>query len=578
MLPNLSDYMQTFQNPQYFLTDQTLASCRCPKDQQGQPLVQSGGFALTFKLEGENKWAVRCFHREVNDRDTRYSIITRKLKEPSIQQSGYFLEFEYQPEGVVVKSKRYPIVKMAWAKGETLGTFLEKNYNNKTYLLNLKKALIDLASFLKSNGIAHGDIQPSNIMVSNEGKRLQLIDYDGMFVPGMEQLSASETGVPNFQHPKRGTTNPWNDKLDRFPFIIFDIALTILSNDPEYWTKTNSSDEKILFETTDYIAPLGSALFNELKANPNYSQTIAALQKICLADFELIPTVDDYAKFNIAQTTDYNSQPIEIWYKGNHPVVNAVDITNIQKHDGDVVEIVGQICEVKRLSTRNKRPYCFINFRPWAAHQTSFRIVLWSTVLKQFADMGIPSVEERFKNRYISLTGLLVKFTNENGTSYQIIPSNANSISIIDHEEFSFRLNEKAKKIRTQFGRTLPAQNICVPKNNVDKLRGITVASKQSKPRQTNTSNKSQIQQRGVTSYGGTPSTRSTSNMDKLKSATTPSYKSSQNSTPSYNRPPRLNVTPTSNTSSNTSKNSSSNGCIIILIIAFVLFLLLSCG
>ena len=82
--------------------------------------------------------------------------------------------------------------------------------------------------------------------------------------------------------------------------------------------------------------------------------------------------------------------------------------------------------------------------------------------------MGIPSVEERFKNRYISLTGLLVKFTNENGTSYQIIPSNANSISIIDREEFSFRLNEKAKKIMPQFGRTLPAQNICVPKNNVE--------------------------------------------------------------------------------------------------------------
>ena len=52
MLPNLSDYMQTFQNPGLFLSDRQLASCTCPKDQQGQPEVQSGGFALTFRLVG----------------------------------------------------------------------------------------------------------------------------------------------------------------------------------------------------------------------------------------------------------------------------------------------------------------------------------------------------------------------------------------------------------------------------------------------------------------------------------------------------------------------------------------------
>ena len=111
MLPNLSDYMQTFQNPQLFLADRELVGCTCPKDQLGQPKVQSGGFALTFRLESPtHKWAVRCFHREVADRATRYTAITLKLNEPALRQSGYFVDFEYQPQGVTVKGEKYPMI------------------------------------------------------------------------------------------------------------------------------------------------------------------------------------------------------------------------------------------------------------------------------------------------------------------------------------------------------------------------------------------------------------------------------------------------------------------------------------
>lgn len=279
MLPNLSDYMQTFQNPNFFLSDPELASCTCPKDQQGQPKVQSGGFALTFRLESPTKkWAVRCFHREVKDRDRRYRAISSKLNEPAMKQSGYFVDFEYQSTGVTVKGQRYPIVKMSWAQGVTLGTFLETNYNNPQRLLNLRNSLKQLYRFLTSNRIAHGDIQPGNLMVSDEGRKIQLIDYDGMFVPGMEGLNAAETGVPNFQHPKRLKECPWNDRLDRFPFIMLDIALLILEEEPSYWTKTNSSDEKVLFAATDYIAPYGSQTFNELKADAKFSKQISVLQ------------------------------------------------------------------------------------------------------------------------------------------------------------------------------------------------------------------------------------------------------------------------------------------------------------
>ena len=478
MLPNLSDYMQTFQNPQLFLADRELVGCTCPKDQLGQPKVQSGGFALTFRLESPtHKWAVRCFHREVADRATRYTAITLKLNEPALRQSGYFVDFEYQPQGVTVKGEKYPIVKMSWASGVTLGSFLEANYNNPVRLRSLQESLRALYKFLSSQHIAHGDIQPGNLMVSNDGKKIQLIDYDGMFVPGMDKLSASETGVPNFQHPKRQVTNPWNDKLDRFPFIVLDIALSVLADKPQYWTKTQSSDEKVLFETTDYVAPLGSAIFNELKADVRYSQQIAALQQICLSDFDAIPPADNFIGFKAVITAPQaaaQAGPIQVWYKGNYPVADAVALAKIKGYEGHVVEIVGRVYDVHRGITRQGKPYYFINFARWQRGKASFRLVVWSEVLQMFAAMGVPTLNHRFKGQYISVTGLVVKFSNQNGVSYQIVLQKPTAISVISSDAADFRLGRRPKIVNPQVGGTLPANN-----SNVQKASPLVNSQKQ---------------------------------------------------------------------------------------------------
>lgn len=470
-MPTLGEYMTTFQNPQYFLTDPELAKCICPKDQQGQPLVRSGGFALTFRLESATaKWAVRCFHQDAPNRAQRYDLIAKTLHQSVFANSGYFVEFDYQSQGVVVQGHKYPIVKMSWAKGETLGSFIEKNYNNKNNLLNLQAALQKLRYFLEKNGIAHGDIQPGNVMVSNGGQNLQLIDYDGMFVPGMESLNAAEAGVPNFQHPKRQTTSPWNNRLDRFPFIVLDIALSVLSDNPQYWVKTNSSDEKIIFEATDYIAPLGSAILKELKADVRYSQKIAALQQICLSDFDAIPPADIYIGFKATQTAAANAakaQTVSIWYTSAFKVFNGVNIGAIQSQEGKKIEIVGKVFDVYINKTVKGDPYCFINFFDYRGRRTNFRIVLWKEVLEQFASMGIKNVKQRFIGQYIAITGLVIKYSNNWGDTYQIVPDKANEISIINAGEMQFRLGNVSKIVNQSIGGTLVAQPSKNTTNNI---------------------------------------------------------------------------------------------------------------
>lgn len=481
MLPNLSDYMQTFQNPSLFLSDRGLTSCTCPKDQQGQPRVQSGGFALTFRLESSTqKWAVRCFHREVKDRDKRYTAISAMLNKAVMKQSGYFVDFAYQAKGVMVKGQWYPIVKMSWAHGETLGAFLESNYNDRQAMLNLKASLQKLYKFLSSNHVAHGDIQPGNLMVSNNGLQVQLIDYDGMYVPGMQNLSASETGVPNFQHPSRQSENPWNERLDRFPFIMLDIALTVIAERPEYWTKTQSSDEKVLFETTDYMAPYGSKILNELKADSRFSQQISVLQQICSCDFDSIPEADKYLLFRPSTTAATKKQPstVTVSYKGNFPVFDATDIRLIARNVGSVVELVGKIVETKENTTAGRgrfggRPYMFVNFTHWRPRTDTVRLVFWSEVLDQFHKMGVQLVSSRFRNHYVSVTGMICEFTNNFGSSYQLIPTSAKQVLIIDKEEADFRLGKIQRTLQQKFGGTVAAPTTTAGGSNVDKLKGI---------------------------------------------------------------------------------------------------------
>ena len=92
---------------------------------------------------------------------------------------------------------------MAWASGETLGEFVESGHADKSKLANLLSSLTELSSYLEQHNIAHGDIQEGNLMVADSGSRIQLIDYDGMFVPEISTLGSSEMGHRDYQHPRR---------------------------------------------------------------------------------------------------------------------------------------------------------------------------------------------------------------------------------------------------------------------------------------------------------------------------------------------------------------------------------------
>ncbi|MHC5730370.1 MAG: hypothetical protein ACYTXY_40940, partial [Nostoc sp.] len=90
--------------------------------------------------------------------------------------------------------------------------------------------------------MAHGDIQHGNVLVRNDGSCV-LIDYDGMYVPGMPYKNSNEIGHVAFQHPQRNSSF-FNEKVDRFSSIIFYVSVLCLawSSGQYLWQKYHTGE------------------------------------------------------------------------------------------------------------------------------------------------------------------------------------------------------------------------------------------------------------------------------------------------------------------------------------------------
>lgn len=563
-MPSLSDYQAAFSNPATCLYDPLLRTCAIAKNPLGQPHVRSGGFALTYCLEsGTSKWAVRCFHKEstTNDRDRRYQAIARKLHEPVIASSGYFIGFDFQKQGVMVGGTPYPIVKMEWASGETLASFLEDNHSNVVALNNLRTALRGLRKFLFNQNIAHGDIQPGNLMVSDGGRKVQLIDYDGMYVPAIASLGAAEIGLPNYQHPERIKNSPWSERLDYFPFILLDLVLTILIDDNSCWDLTQSNDEKLLFDATDFQMPYASETIKKLIDRTSHGRELRAFQAICSTSFENIPPPDAYESFvaSGSRPAPITPRTVTITYTGAFSVVQGLDMAAIRRHCGNMVEMIGRVTEVKLKYTRTgrTRPYVFISFQTWNRGMTeSFRFVIWSEVLSKFRQKGVDPLT-KYKGQWVTMSGLLDKFSKGRNVAYQMIVESVGGLQCITEAEARFRCG----------GQRQVVQNVSVPSsgrngdgevqlNNLDRLRKLTKGEPRARSK-TSTSQKTTASARRPATPAGTSTGRS--NTDKLNALLT----NGGGTTPK--KPTRSPSVPRVSTNQSKMPTQGGNGCCLWL-------------
>ncbi|KAK43436.1 hypothetical protein BG58_32405 [Caballeronia jiangsuensis] len=448
--PTLEQYQEVLQHPRTAFLDSELTGGKVATTGLGMPLAMCGGFALTYTVTvGGRKLAVRCFHKESRELQQRYDAVSSVLRS---LRSPYFVPFDFLKSGVRVNGVDYPIVKMAWAQGTTLGEFVEQYHRDSARVAKLIEALRNLALYLESQGIAHGDIQPGNVMVSQDGASIQLIDYDGMFVPGLANMKSAELGHRNFQHPRRTDRN-FNAQLDRFSFITIDLALRALLLSPQLWTTTQCEPESFVFRANDFADPASSETFATLSRLSRLTREVSHFASICGADIVQTPSLSEFVAGRSIPAAPVYITPAATGsgrrapYMGQYPVLDASNYQRVHGYVGQMVELVGEVIDVGGgMSRRGGRPYVFVNFGDWRGK--CVKLAIWSDALEKMRVQP----DSSWKGRWLSVKGLVdPPYSNPKReyTHLSITISSPGLVQQIAGEEARYRLALVNSTVRT---------------------------------------------------------------------------------------------------------------------------------
>ena len=270
-----------------------LCNLRPVLDENGNPIMTSGNFAVVFKMKDKQTGklhAVKCFLKEQEGRAEAYRMIAEELE---YVNSTFLTPIKYLDKELFVDSKNsdeteFPVLLMDWVEGKTLDKYIREHIDDQYELSLLAYQFSRLAMWLMPQPFAHGDLKPDNILVKNDGT-LVLVDYDGMYVPAMKGQKARELGSPDFRHPSR-TEDDFNEHIDDFSLVSILLSLKAIALQPELLEQYGAKD-RLLFSENDYRNMSNSKLLKEIfpsddsQLNLLYGLFVIAIEKTNLINY-----------------------------------------------------------------------------------------------------------------------------------------------------------------------------------------------------------------------------------------------------------------------------------------------------
>jgi formylglycine-generating enzyme required for sulfatase activity len=265
--PLSQDYNEAIQSPGRNFSDPDLRGGEVAVNALGLPQPCSGNFADVYEVrcpDGQ-RWAVKCFTREVAGLHQRYEAISNHLRRAKLP---FTVDFSYLDEGIRVRGQWFPVLKMQWVEGLTLNQFIGRYADKPAYLEALLQIWLRMSKKLRAEEVGHCDLQHGNVLlVPGAGANslaLKLVDYDGMWVPALAGGRSGEVGHPSYQHPQRLRDQTYSLDVDRFPLLLIATGLRAVTvKGRALWDKYDNGDN-LLFRQTDLQAPTKSFLFLDL--------------------------------------------------------------------------------------------------------------------------------------------------------------------------------------------------------------------------------------------------------------------------------------------------------------------------
>ena len=100
--PLSQDYNEAIQNPQTSFGDAELRGGEAVTNALGVPMPRSGNFADVYEFQGASgqKWAVKCFTRQIPGLQERYSEISKHLIQAKLP---FTVDFTYLEKGIRIR-------------------------------------------------------------------------------------------------------------------------------------------------------------------------------------------------------------------------------------------------------------------------------------------------------------------------------------------------------------------------------------------------------------------------------------------------------------------------------------------
>ena len=264
--PASREYVQALGDPARAFATPDLQGCGVREGLFGMPASASGQNAIVFPVRiGDDDQAVRCFTHPPGDvTRKRYLLLEQHLR---LAPQPSFAMAVWQDRGVSVRDTWWPIVRMPWVPGDTLGNAVAARLDDPGRLRALAGSVRTLTDDLHTARMAHGDLQHGNLLV-DQADRIRLVDYDAVWIPGAETLVPDERGHRSYQHPERIATGAWGPSVDTFSALVLHVSLLALAADPSLWPDLHTGENLVL--TGDDLAdPDGSAAFARLATSPD---------------------------------------------------------------------------------------------------------------------------------------------------------------------------------------------------------------------------------------------------------------------------------------------------------------------